>query len=551
MVATVNQAIAFYNRSGSLEFSAILGVDGNPGFFEEVGAGNFPFDPKCFYDHYDHRFVVVAPEVYGPTEAWITIAVSDDSNPHGVWHKYRTNAVITSGSQTYWWDYPGFGFDQQGYYVTANLFGLNQGGWGGVGYRVFAKQPMLAGQPAEYSTLRDGGAASVQVAQHFGFNIAPFFVSAGNLGSIRIQAIQNPLTSPVLVSTGVAVPSFGSPVGAPTPGGNTLDMIDARIMSVQWRNRQLYACHHISSAGRDFARWYHMDTGVWPAAGVVALVESGNIDAGAGLYSFFPAIASNRLGQVGLVCGSSSSAQRVNVLTTGREPTDPVGTMGTPVQQQISTADVGGRWGDYFDTVVDPIDDTRLWAIGEYQVGGGWATWITSFTIGNPIAPYAILDDAGYVFSGQSRRIDVLANDYHTGGQGLSIPTWDSGTRFGGNVTLSAGTGPGGRDELLYTPPAGYLGQDSFSYVIQDTSGSNAFGSVIVHVADPAQFRAPDNAGDTAAGAAAAYYALNNPSVLPDFSTLTPIVRSVSAEVNYASTGGVFADSGLSDNVGA
>lgn len=552
VIATVNQSIAFYDRSGSIEFAAILGVDGNPGFFEDVGAGNFPFDPKCFYDHYDHRFVVVAPEVYGSTEAWITIAVSDDANPHGVWYKYRTNAVISVGSQTFWWDYPGFGYDHQGYYVTSNLFGLNQGGWGGVGFRVFDKAPMLRGQPAVYSTLRDGGAASVQVAQHFGFNQAPFFVSAASTSSIRIHSITNPLTAPALVSTGVGVPFYAGPFGAPTPGGNTLDVIDSRIMNVQWRDRQLYAAHHISSGGRNMARWYHFDTVLWPATGGIALIESGNVDAGAGLHSFFPAIYSNRLNQVGLVCGSSSASQRVNILTTGREPTDPAGTMGTPTQQQLSNADVGGRWGDYFGMAVDPLDDTRFWAVGEYQIGGGWSTWITSFTVGNPAAPFAILDNAGTVLAAQPKRIDVLANDYHSGtGEQIAIQTWDSTSRFGGVIALSPGTGPAGRDELLYTPPNGYLGQDTFSYVIQDTSGDLAFGSVIVNIVDPSQFRAPDLAGSTAPGAAAAYFTLSNPSVLPDFSTLTPFGAGVSAQVNYPSTGGVFADSGLSDNVGA
>lgn len=552
VIATVNQSIAFYDRSGALEFAAILGVDGNPGFFEDVGAGNFPFDPKCFYDHYDHRFVVVAPEVYGSSEAWITIAVSDDANPHGIWYKYRTNAVITVGSQTFWWDYPGFGYDHQGYYVTSNLFGLNQSGWGGVGFRVFHKAPMLSGEPAIHSTLRDGGAASVQVAQHFGFNQTPFFVSAASSTALRIHAIRDPLTAPTLVSTNISVPSFAGPFGAPTPGGNTLDVIDSRIMNVQWRDRQLYACHHIASGGRNVARWYHFDTVLWPTVGGLALIETGNIDAGAGLHSFFPAIYSNRLNQVGLVCGSSSSTQRVNILTTGRDPIDPAGMMGAPTQQQFSAADVGGRWGDYFGMAVDPLDDTRFWAVGEYQLGGGWSTWITSFTVGNPAAPFAILDNAGSVLPAESRRIDVLANDYHSGsGEQLGIITWDNGSRFGGTVALSPGSGPAGRDELLYSPPLGYLGQDSFGYVIQDTSGDLAFGAVIVKVVDPSQFRAPDSVGPTAPGAAAAYFALNNPSVLPDFSTLTPIARSVAAQVNYPSSGGVFAGSGLSDNVGA
>ena len=82
VVVTVNMAIAFYDKDGNEEFSANLDSTGDPGFFEELGAGNFTFDPKCFYDQHAERFVVLALEYYS-SESWITIAVSDDSNPNG------------------------------------------------------------------------------------------------------------------------------------------------------------------------------------------------------------------------------------------------------------------------------------------------------------------------------------------------------------------------------------------------------------------------------------------------------------------------------------
>ena len=76
--------IAWYTTSGTLQFSVDLGSPGNPGFFEGVGAGNFTFDPKCMYDDQQDRFVVVVLEVYGSTESWICLAVSDDSDEEGV-----------------------------------------------------------------------------------------------------------------------------------------------------------------------------------------------------------------------------------------------------------------------------------------------------------------------------------------------------------------------------------------------------------------------------------------------------------------------------------
>lgn len=551
IVTTVNQTIAFYDRAGNVQFQQILGVDGNPGFFEDVGAGNFTFDPKCFYDHYDHRFVVVAPEVYGSTEAWITIAVSDDANPHGIWHKYRTNAVINVGGTTFWWDYPGFGYDRDGYYVTCNLFGLNQSAWGGVGYRIFNKTPMLTGQPAVYSTLRDGSSASVQVAQHFGPNLAPFFVSASGNSGLRVQAIRNPMTAPTLVTTAVGVPAFNGPGEAPAAGGNVVSLIDSRIMNVVWRDGRLLACHNISIAGRNFARWYHLNTNLWPSSGFVGYLQSGNIDAGGSTHTFFPAVYTNRLAQVGLVCGTSSSTTRIGISTTGRQMDDPSGTMGSLTQVRLSDADGGGRWGDYYDMALDPVDDTRFWGMGEYiGSGGGWATWISSFDVGTPAGLFAILDQVTTT-SGSPRTIDVLANDYHTASSPISLASFDPTTRRGGTVTRSVGTGPGGRDELIYQPPVGLNGQDSFTYAADAPDSPIAEAGVIVAVYDEAQFRVPENPAYTLPGARAAYYALSAPSALPNFAALTPYLTQSVAQISYPSTNGAFAGSGRADNVGA
>ena len=129
--------LAFFTKNGTKTFQQRLDNSGNPGFFEPIGGGNFTFDPKCFYDHYSNRFFVLALETYGSTQSYITFAVSDDDDPNGVWYKYRTPSVVQVGSTTYWVDYPGLGFDQDGFYVTGNLFRLSGGGSGtaGVLYR--------------------------------------------------------------------------------------------------------------------------------------------------------------------------------------------------------------------------------------------------------------------------------------------------------------------------------------------------------------------------------------------------------------------------------
>ncbi|MFO0832333.1 MAG: PA14 domain-containing protein [Phycisphaerales bacterium] len=555
VVMTVNQRVAFYSKAGAQQFIVDLGSPGNPGFFEPLGAGNFCFDPKCAYDQYSGRFIILALETYGTTEAWITIAVSDDSDPNGVWYKYRTDAVITSGTQTYWWDYPGLGFDQDAIYVTGNLYGLNAGAWGAAAFRVFQKAPMLTGAPAVYSTLRDTNASSVQCTQHFGAaptSGAAFFVSFASSTALRVHAVRNQLTVPTLASTTVAVPSFAGTMSSPTPAGDTaLGMIDNRMMNACWRAGKLYAAHTITANGKNVARWYEINTGTWPASGAITLAQSGNVDPGADIHSFFPAIYANADGKVGMVLGVSSPRDNVSVAITGRRPADPAGMMARPQTIKPGEVSTGGRWGDYYDIAVDPADDTTFWAVGEYRRSNGWANWAGSFTVDSFASIQAFPDSGGDVLTGAARTYDVMANDSHRDGLAFVIDTFQSASQRGGTITRSVGTGPGGRDQLAYTAPNAQNGADSFTYTIRDAAGQTSTTAVYVSVHDPATFRAADLPAVTRPALDAAYYDLAAPTALPDFATLVPFLNASVPNLNYASTTGVFATSTRSDNIGA
>ena len=404
VVVTVNQSVAFQTKDGVTQFAAPLNSSGSPGFFEPVGAQGFTFDPKCFYDHHADRFVILALEVYGTgtvtetdDEATITFAVSDDDDPNGVWFKYRTNAVITVGSDTFWWDYPGFGFDADAIYVTGNLFGLNNNGFAGAGFRVFDKAPLLTGSPATFSTLRDGNLSSVQCAQHFGSNAQAFFTCVRFFDTMTVIALQNPLTLPSVVFVDLAVPSFDSTGEAPTPGGD-VDTVGLRVMNTHWRDGALTTCHTVFSntLGVHLARWYEFDLGSWPTSGSPSLVQSGDIALGGSDETYFPAIYSDASGNLGLVCASSSASENVRMLVTTRQPGDPAGTMGAPVEVSQGANGSSGRWGDYYDIAIDPLDDRTFWAIGETQEAFGWATFVQEFRVPAPPC-YGDLDFDGDV----------------------------------------------------------------------------------------------------------------------------------------------------------
>jgi len=386
VVETVNSTLAFFTRQGQMTFSVALDSTGNPGFFEEVGAGDFVVDPRVLYDQYTERFVITAIEVYfHQGEAAIDIAVSDDSDPNGIWYKYRTDAVIRVGNKDYWLDYPAEGYDLEAFYVSGNLFTFSGGGTAGVLFRIFEKAPMLIGDPVTVADLRDGGTSSVQAAHCFGSPQAAFFAShSSNRTSMEIHAITDPVGSPALVTANVTVPLYSLPARYSVPNlGGMIDSLDGRVINVHWRDGNLYTGHPIWSGGKNVARWYHFRTNNWPASGSPTLVQSGNIDEGAGVHTFFPAVFSNAAGDVGLVVAKSSADTVPSIEVTGRKASDPPGQMGALEQVKLSDGGYGGRYGDYFDICVDPADDETFWINGEYANGPyDWGTWISSFTVG-------------------------------------------------------------------------------------------------------------------------------------------------------------------------
>lgn len=93
-----------------------------------------------------------------------------------------------------------------------------------------------------------------------------------------------------------------------------------------------------------------------------------------------------------------------------------------------------------------------------------------------PLPPRANQDATSFLRN-RPVRVDVMANDSDSNGQALTLHSFDAASASGAVLTRSAGTGPGGRDEVLYTPPATLSkGTDWFRYRIQDAAGFQAIG---------------------------------------------------------------------------
>ena len=387
IVQVVNTAIAFFTKTGSKLFQQDM--NGSAGFWGSVGAGTFVFDPKAFYDPIAKRFFVVALDVdFRASTSKLLLAISDDSNPTGTWYKYRIESKQTVNGTAAWLDYPGWAGNKDAIVCTGNMFGFSSGFFG-ASVIVISKSQLLTGGAPTVSYFLDNG-FTIQPARTGDANADKIYAASElNNNSLKLYAITNLVSSPLITFTSLTVPTYSDSVGtAPSAGGNVLDTLPFRILNAWYRQGKMVCAHGIArqvGSPDTMVRWYEINMNNWPGGGNPSLAQSGNVAAAPGQSFFMPAVNKNVLGDISLIFTRSSASIAADVMYTGRKSSDPAGTMGLPQLLVNSTSGYTHyRWGDYFDLAVDPLDGTRFWGTAMIAKGGFWESTINTWLISQP-----------------------------------------------------------------------------------------------------------------------------------------------------------------------
>jgi hypothetical protein len=389
-----NGAIAFFTKDGTLTFQDE--IEGTQGFWGNLNPGGFVFDPEALYDPFSGRFMAMACERTGG-QSFFLFAVSDDSDPNGIWYKYRFDVTAIADNSI---DSPNMATDTQAVYLTADAFG------GGQKYAILIlrKSDVLAGNAPLTRTYLHTGTQSFGLPQNWDPGAPQYMIEhfeASNNTTVRLWAIRDPLGSPNLVSFTLAVPSYSPPESAPSGGTSSrITTFDSRFWSCMVRNGSLWATHHINSS-RVVARWYEIQMNGWPNSGQnPSLRQSGNVDAGGTYRTYFSSIGVDGEGNAMLVCARSSPTEFISIYRASRKASDPLGTMtDTDVIRTNTGPYTGTRWGDYSSSVPDPLSDGILWGHHEWAEGSAWRTWIFPHEV--PGVPLTVLPESVQVTRGQ------------------------------------------------------------------------------------------------------------------------------------------------------
>ncbi len=401
VVSVVNRSIEFHTKSGTQQLSQSL-----QSFF---GSALNPFDPKVIYDQHSGRFVVVALEVAGRNsgtsaddQSRILVAVSDDSNPNGTWYKTTIDARTALGGGSSWADYPGIAVDKDAVYITNNMFTFEGDAYQGSRVWIIPKglssNGFYAGGTAVVNAYATGANTTLMPALVYG-DVAGsadmFLVGMGGTNGTdefaTIVRIDNAISSPTFTSQSLNlgnIYSNSTVPGAPQLGGTTtLDAGQTRVFDAVWRSNGLYFVTTINGisgndAGEGTAYWAQVNT---TNLASLALTQSGTIGGdsigGVDTHTFYPSIAVNADGDIGVGFSASSPTIYAGAYFAWRDVADPLGTMRTPLLVKagedfyVRTFGAGrNRWGDYTSTEVDPSDDQSFWVFNEYAMARSAAT---------------------------------------------------------------------------------------------------------------------------------------------------------------------------------
>jgi len=396
-VQIVNEGFQVFNKTtGNSVFGPVAIASlwsGVGGLCATSGHG----DPVVLYDQLANRWVITQFAGGVPTDE--CIAVSTSSDAAGSYAAYGFHL----GSDFF--DYPKLGVWPDAYYMGMNVF--NSGGTAFLGPEPFAfdRAAMLAGNPATFITFRDPSFFNPTSDQFMpadldGLNPPPAgapnpFMSTGTNATwplyhfhvdfavptnstFTLDATLTPTPFSVICGGGACVPQLGT--------GDPLDTLgDRGMFRSAYRNfgdhEALVGNMTVASGGVAGVRWFEINN---VTSGTPSFVQQSTYQPD-NTWRWMGSVAMDHSGDMALGFSASDATIHPQIRYTGRLAGDPPNTMGQGEAHLIdgagSQTDTVGRWGDYSDMTVDPVDDCTFWYTQEYYDTTSSFNWRTR--IGN------------------------------------------------------------------------------------------------------------------------------------------------------------------------
>jgi hypothetical protein len=395
LMVTLNSQVRIQNRAGGVISTVSLQT-----FWASVGpfyTATGAFDPKILYDPYSNRWMFTACAEPETATSSLLIGVSQTSDPTGLWNLYRIDADATN---LVWVDYPSMGFNRDWICVQVNVYDMANNFSRSHMY-VFNKANLYVGGAGLFTLISSAAIGGTQVpAITYDNTLSTLYLlqtwngNSGGNGWLRLYTVTGPVGSEVLnLGPFISTPNPWDWAGftgwndfAPQLGSAQRIMNnDDRMQNLVYRNGSLWATHTVflpagGAATRSAVQWWQLT----PAGGII---QRARIYEPTGAFYAFPSITVNQFNDVLIGYSRFSATQYASANYSFRAAADPLNTLQADYVLKAGEAPYYktfgaglNRWGDFSNTVVDPVNDINMWTIQEYAAtpsGGSdrWGTW--------------------------------------------------------------------------------------------------------------------------------------------------------------------------------
>ncbi len=404
IVTTLNDFITISNKSTGATIGTPVSMNA---FWAPLGGNPDCFDPRIAYDQFSSRWIFTASANDTSPNSEILIAVSATNDPTGSWYLY---SIDVDAANLVWSDQPLMGFNQNWITIQANMFNISNGNFnrshiyvinktqlyahGAISYTLFSSNSIGASQfPVQ---TYDSGVTTQYLVQDWNGN-------SGGKGYVRLYKITPTGTGGAPVLAIVATPGVTATWGSNSPVINkgfapqattSLRVMtnDSRMINAVYKNGSVWAAHTVilpagNAPTHTAAQW-------WQLSIAGAVVQRGRIEdqlataTNSRFFYAYPSIAVNSRSDVLLGFSCFSSTTYPSAAYSYRFAGDAANTMRPSVVYQSGLANYTKdfnsgqiRWGDYSNSVVDPVNNRDFWTVQEYAAAhiGSTSEWGVSW----------------------------------------------------------------------------------------------------------------------------------------------------------------------------
>lgn len=400
-------------------------------------------DPIAQYDRAADRWVL--SQLSLPNSFYQCFAVSTTSDPTGSYARYSYNfsSDLNDYPKITVWPVSFTGAPQGAYFASYNIF-ANGSIFSGPRPCAYDRGAMLSGSAsaAQICFQQSSSVGSLLPTDWDGAVVPPlgepnFYFDFGTNAILMWKFtpnFTNPGSSSFTGPSSISVAGFSEACfgGACVPQSETSRLLDSLADRLMYRNayrnfgdhEAIVITHSVTAGSSTGIRWYEVRS---PNA-TPTLFQQGTF-APDSSYRWMGSIAMDQNGNIAVGYSVSSGTMHPAIRFTGREPSDPAGTMQAETSLIEGTGSQTGlsRWGDYSAMRIDPTDDCTFWYTTEYLGTNGsfnWSTRISSFKFNScggappqPPSPPSGLTAA----AGSSHEIDLSWIDNSNNESGFKI----------------------------------------------------------------------------------------------------------------------------------